>query len=88
MRWPPATATRITGHIHRWSDQQYLPLRVTLAWTDPPGNPAAAIKLVNSLELVVTNLDDPANPIVYYGNDIPVGQHLQHAGNGNQRAEF
>ena len=28
---------------------QAQPLRVTLAWTDPPGNPAAAIKLVNSL---------------------------------------
>ncbi len=48
-------------------------LRVTLAWTDPPGNPAAAIKLVNSLELVVTNLDDPTNPVIYYGNDIPAG---------------
>ncbi len=47
-------------------------MQVTLAWTDPPGDPAAAIKLVNSLELVVTNLDDPANPIIYYGNDIPV----------------
>jgi subtilisin-like proprotein convertase family protein len=51
-------------------DAQAQPLRVTLAWTDPPGNPAAAIKLVNDLNLVVTNLDDPANPIVYYGNDI------------------
>lgn len=47
--------------------------RVTLAWTDPPGNPAAAIKLVNNLELVVTNLDDPTNPIIFYGNDIAGG---------------
>ena len=46
------------------------PLRVTLAWTDPPGDPAAAIKLVNNLVLVVTNLSNPTNPIVYYGNDI------------------
>lgn len=46
----------------------YLPLRATLAWTDPPGDPAAAIKLVNSLELVVTDMDDPG--VVYYGNDI------------------
>ena len=46
-------------------------LRVTLAWTDPPGNPAAAIKLVNDLELVVTNLDDSTNPVIYFGNDIP-----------------
>lgn len=44
-------------------------LRITLAWTDPPGNPAAAIKLVNDLDLVVTNNDDPTNPVVYYGNN-------------------
>jgi alpha-tubulin suppressor-like RCC1 family protein/subtilisin-like proprotein convertase family protein len=41
-------------------------LRVTLAWTDPPGNPAAAIKLVNDLELVVTNNSSGA---VYYANN-------------------
>ncbi len=41
-------------------------LRVTLAWTDPPGNPAAAIKLVNHLEVVVTNLD---NGRIYYANN-------------------
>ena len=42
-----------------------LPLRITLAWTDPPGNPAAAVKLVNNLDLVVTNLTTGE---VYYGN--------------------
>jgi subtilisin-like proprotein convertase family protein len=51
------------------------PLRITLAWTDPPGDPAAAIKLVNNLVLVVTNytagFSNPTNLIVYYGNDIP-----------------
>jgi subtilisin-like proprotein convertase family protein len=51
------------------------PLRVTLAWTDPPGDPAAAIKLVNNLVLVVTNFvsgfSNPTNVIIYYGNDIP-----------------
>jgi subtilisin-like proprotein convertase family protein len=54
---------------------QIFPLRVTLAWTDPPGNPAAAIKLVNSLELVVTNLDilDPNYGSVYFGNDLDGG---------------
>ncbi len=46
------------------------PLRITLAWTDPPGDPAAAIKLVNNLVLVVTNRD---TGIVYYGNDIAGG---------------
>ena len=59
----PANALA-TGDSHTYevdipndSDQQLLPLQVTLAWTDPPGDPAAAIKLVNSLELVVTNAD-------------------------------
>ncbi len=32
------------------------PLRITLVWTDPPGNPAVGIKLVNDLDLIVTNL--------------------------------
>jgi subtilisin-like proprotein convertase family protein len=45
-------------------------LRVTLAWTDPPGNPAAAIKLVNNLDLMVSNNVTGA---VYFGNDIPSG---------------
>jgi subtilisin-like proprotein convertase family protein len=42
-----------------------LPLRITLAWTDPPGNPAAALKLVNGLGVIVTNLTTGQ---VYYGN--------------------
>ena len=46
---------------------QLFPLRVTLAWTDPPGNPAAAIKLVNSLTLVVSN---KLTGEVFFGNDI------------------
>ena len=43
-----------------------LDLRTTLVWTDPPGDPNAAIKLVNNLDLIVTNLDTGA---IYYGND-------------------
>jgi subtilisin family serine protease/subtilisin-like proprotein convertase family protein len=46
------------------------PLRITLVWTDPPGNPAASLKLVNNLDLVVTNLDSGE---VFFGNDIPSG---------------
>ena len=49
---------------------QALPLRITLAWTDPPGNPAAALKLVNNLSLIVTNTDNATNLAVYFGNDI------------------
>ena len=49
---------------------QYLPLQITLAWTDPPGDPAAALKLVNNLTLVVSNMDTGDT---YFGNDIPAG---------------
>ena len=64
-----------TGDSHSFtltisSNAPAAPLRLTLTWTDPPGDPVAAIKLVNGLELIVTNFDDPTNPIVYYGNDI------------------
>ena len=62
-----------TGDSHTYlvsipdgSDAQYLSLRVTLAWTDPPGDPAAAIKLVNNLDLVVSNR---ATAAVYFGNN-------------------
>lgn len=73
----PATALA-TGQSQTWKISvseagRALPLRVTLVWTDPPGNPAAGVKLVNDLDLVVTNLDGPLNPIVYYGNDFPAG---------------
>ena len=46
------------------------PLRVTLVWTDPPGNPAASLKLVNNLDLIVSNLDTGE---VFFGNDFPAG---------------
>lgn len=46
------------------------PLRVTLVWTDPPGNPAAGIKLVNDLNLVVSN---KVTGELYYGNDFASG---------------
>ena len=45
-------------------------MRMTLVWTDPPGNPVASIKLVNNLGLIVTNLDTGD---VFYGNDILPG---------------
>src|SRR6185503_15448404 len=42
------------------------PLRITLAWTDPPGNPVVGPKLVNDLDLIVTNL---VTGQVYVGNN-------------------
>lgn len=43
-------------------------VRITLVWTDPPGNPAAGLKLVNDLDLIVSN---EVSQAVYYGNNIP-----------------
>jgi len=43
------------------------PLRVTLVWTDPPGNPVTGIKLVNDLDLIVSNYDTGD---MFFGNDI------------------
>ena len=61
-----ATGDSRTYTVNVPAKSQGLPLRLTLAWTDPPGNPAAAFKLVNSLQLVVTNLTTGQ---IYYGNN-------------------
>ncbi len=65
-----ATDQRKTRRLTTTAAARAQPLRVTLVWTDPPGNPAASIKLVNDLDLIVTNLDTGT---VYYGNDFPSG---------------
>jgi subtilisin-like proprotein convertase family protein len=67
-----ATNALVTGESHTRFIKvtpagQQDALRVTLAWTDPPGNPVASVKLVNDLDLVVTNLDTGD---VFFGNDI------------------
>ena len=69
-----------TGESRSWeitlgTNAMHYPLRFTLAWTDPPGNPNAAVKLVNDLDLIITPLsrsslgqggqtdpDDPGDP--------------------------
>lgn len=56
------------------------PMRVTLAWTDPPGDPVVGIKLVNDLDLVVTNMDTGD---VFLGNDIIAGNDFTLAWNTN-----
>lgn len=63
------------------ADGQAQPLRVTVAWTDPPGNPAASIKLVNDLDLVVTNVDTGD---VYFGNDIQANAQFNDPWDTNQ----
>ena len=47
------------------------PLRITLTWTDPAANPLAAVKLVNDLDLIVTNLANPSE--VFVGNYLAEG---------------
>jgi subtilisin family serine protease/subtilisin-like proprotein convertase family protein len=42
-------------------------LRMTLVWTDPPGNPSVGTKLVNDLDLIVTN---ETTGEIYVGNAI------------------
>jgi subtilisin-like proprotein convertase family protein len=56
------------------------PLRVSLVWSDPPGNPVASVKLVNDLDLVVTNLDTGD---VFLGNDIQSGNDFNLAWDTN-----
>jgi len=48
------------------------PLKITLVWSDPPGNPVAGVKLVNDLDLQATNLDSIGTTfeLDYFGNDI------------------
>jgi subtilisin-like proprotein convertase family protein len=65
-----ATGQSFTRVVTVAPGAQALPLRVTLVWTDPPANPAAGLKLVNDLDLIVTNLGTGE---VYFGNDIRAG---------------
>ena len=63
-----ATGQSHTRLVRLSAAAQNQPLRATLVWTDPPGNPGASLKLVNNLDLVITNLDTGD---VFFGNDIP-----------------
>jgi subtilisin-like proprotein convertase family protein len=65
-----ATGQSNTRYVSLSSTAQSQPLRITLVWTDPPGNPVASVKLVNDLDLMVTNLDTGD---VFFGNDILAG---------------
>jgi len=46
------------------------PVRITLVWTDPPGDPAAGVALVNNLDLTVA---DATGSNVFIGNDFLSG---------------
>ncbi|MDW8310420.1 MAG: proprotein convertase P-domain-containing protein, partial [Verrucomicrobiales bacterium] len=75
-----------TGQSRSWSltlspEAANTPLRVTLVWTDPPGNPNAALKLVNDLDLVVSNR---VSGQVYYGNHFAAGADFTQASGPEQ----
>ncbi|MEO6035429.1 MAG: S8 family serine peptidase, partial [Verrucomicrobiota bacterium] len=59
------------------------PLRITLVWTDPPGNPQVGVKLVNDLDLVVKTIVTSAQGTntaistnIYFGNNFPGGSQF------------
>jgi subtilisin-like proprotein convertase family protein len=56
------------------------PLRMTLVWTDPPGNPITGVKLVNDLNMIATNTTTNVvggitytSAMVWVGNNFPPG---------------
>jgi subtilisin family serine protease/subtilisin-like proprotein convertase family protein len=67
------TNSLATGETKTWDltiseEAEFIPLRFTLVWTDPPGNPSASLKLVNDLDLVVSN---KVTGEIFYGNHFP-----------------
>ena len=62
--------TRVVNFDTNNASGQGASFNLTLVWTDPPGNPAVGIKLVNDLDLIVTNL---VTHEVYWGNNIASG---------------
>ena len=70
----------VTINTNSPNEPQFLQLQATLVWTDPAGDPSAAVKLVNGLELIITNLDTGD---VFVGNDInpDVGYNLPESTN-------
>jgi subtilisin family serine protease/subtilisin-like proprotein convertase family protein len=71
-----ATGESQTRFVSLSGPARSVPLRVTLAWTDPPGNPLAGVKLVNDLNLVLTNLDTGE---VFFGNHFAAGANFTSA---------
>jgi subtilisin-like proprotein convertase family protein len=56
------------------------PVRISLVWTDPPGDPAAGVALVNVLNLTVT---DSTGTNVFIGNDFFSGDTFSEANTGD-----
>lgn len=87
LRWVDQSPTNAlaTGETHIYdvevpTNAVLSDLRVTLVWTDPPGNPAASFKLVNDLDLVVSNR---VTGELHLGNDIPASSDYNPAASTN-----
>ena len=76
-----ATGQSCTRGVSLSDDATNETLRITLVWTDPPADPAVGIKLVNNLDLIVTNLDTGE---VFFGNDIAIGNNFNSSWNTNE----
>ena len=81
-----------TGETHDYDveitgDALLAPLRVTLVWTDPPANPLSGIKLVNDLDLSVSNAAF-VNSEVYLGNYIAQGEDFNTAFFASTNSDF
>jgi subtilisin-like proprotein convertase family protein len=92
LRWVDQSATNslVTGQSHLYNvilpeDASDSDLRVTLVWTDPPGNPAASIKLVNDLDLIVSN---NVSGEVFAGNDFAADSNYTRSGATNAPSVF
>ncbi|HAB15331.1 MAG TPA: S8 family serine peptidase [Verrucomicrobiota bacterium] len=57
------------------------PLRLVLAWTDPPGDPLVGPKLVNDLDLIVSNT---VTGEIFWGNDFALQTPYSRAHNTNE----
>ncbi len=83
------TNSLITGASNTYTitvppEARSYPLRVSLVWTDPPGNPLTGVKLVNDLNLTVdglgtsvavsgTNSVTNSSALLYLGNNFSPG---------------
>jgi hypothetical protein len=79
------TGQSVTRFLNVPAAARDYPARVTLAWTDPPANPSIGIKLVNDLDLVITNLTTGE---IYYGNYFQGGSIFTSASASNSTPVF
>jgi subtilisin family serine protease len=71
--WVPTATWQDDNHMVRVTVPAGAKLKVTLTWTDPPGNPSAPHALVNDLDLSVTQVSNGATAIGNTGLYGPVG---------------